>query len=134
MAIIVLTNLGGETNEVNTWGMSKGIAKIIGFDCIVDTNYITNDGQKLKRAKLSTMKKLVGSYELSKSRSPRTISLKDGKLIYDNGTASFELIQLSDGNFIKLGVENEEILEVMSSDFKKLKWKGDKEMLIRVDK
>lgn len=134
LCIIVLTNLGGESKDVNSWGIGQGVTEKLGYNTLIDLNYITNSGLTIKKIKQSTGQKLVGIYELSKSKSTRKIYLENDKVIYNNGSAAFELAEMSDGNFIKLGVENEEILEVMSKDFRKLKWKGYDEELIKVRK
>lgn len=134
VCVIVLTNLGGESKEVNAWGIAQGIAEKIGYSTRIDYDYITKDGLSLKKINAATAKKLTGHYVLSKSKSPRKFYSENDTLMYNNGTANFKLAELSDGNFIKLGVENEEILEVISKDYKNLQWKGNEEMLIRTNK
>lgn len=133
--IIVLTNLGiGQFDAVNSWGLAQGIASILGHNTLIDSSYVTCSGLTIKKFNKNGLKKLIGTYELESSKLVRKFYLENRTLVYDRGTAKNVLAELSDGNFIKLGVENEEILEVMSKDFKKLKWKGNKEMLIKVDK
>jgi len=136
VGVIVLTNLGlGFYDNVNSWGIAPHIGKmLLGYDTFIDSTYITNEGFTIKKTELSTVQKIVGTYELSKSKLNRKIYSENGKLMYSNGSAIFELAELSNGNFIKLGIENEEILEIISKDFKKLKWKGNEEMLLRINK
>lgn len=135
-SVIVLTNLGlGYYDHVDSWGIAPHIGKmLLGYNMSIDSSYITKSGLTIKNIKQSIAKKLVGTYELSKSKSIRKIYLENEKLMYDNGTAKFELAELSNGNFIKLNTENEEILEVLSKDFKKLRWKGNEEMLVKSNK
>ncbi len=136
LSVIVLTNLGlGFYDRVNSWGIAPYIGKmLIGYNTFIDSKYITRRGFTIKKTKQSTAKKLVGEYELSKSKLIRKIYLENDKLMYNNGSTVVELAELSDGSFIKLGIENEEILEVVSKDFKKLKWKGSEEILIKLNK
>ncbi|MBL7930759.1 MAG: beta-lactamase family protein [Bacteroidia bacterium] len=136
VSVIVLTNLGiGFYDAVNSWGMAPHIGKmILGYNLSIDSTYVTKSGLTIKKVKPEIAKKMVATYELSKSKLVRKIYLENDRLIYNNGTASFELAQLSDGSFIKLGVETEQILEAVSKDFTKLKWKGNEEMLLKVSK
>lgn len=134
MSVIILTNLGlGFYDHVNSWGIAPNIGKmLLGYNMSIDSNYITKNGLTIRKIRKSTKQKLVGTYELGKSKSIRKIYTINERVMYNNGSAEFEIAELSNGNFIKLGIENEEILEVLSKDFKKLRWKGNEEALIKI--
>lgn len=135
VSVIVLTNLGlGFYDQVNSWGIAPHIGKmLLGYNMSIDSTYIPKSGLTIKNLTPGVAQKISGKYETSKSRSPRKIYSENGRLFYNNGSATFELAELSNGDFIKLGIETEEVLEVLSKDFKKLKWKGNEEMLLRTD-
>lgn len=135
VSIIVLTNLGighDDDGTVNSWGIASHIGNMLGYNTLIDSTYTTKDGLKIIKTNAKQIKKISGTYEFKERKVTRKIYRENGKLYYDKGNTRDVLAQLSNGSFIKLGVENEEILEVKSADFKELEWKGSNGKLVRV--
>jgi hypothetical protein len=136
VSIIVLTNLGighDDDGSVNSWGIASHIGNMLGYNTLIDSTYTTKDGLKIIKTNAKQIKKISGTYEFKERKVTRKIYSENGKLFYDKGNTRDVLAQLSNGSFIKLGVENEEILEVKSADFKELEWKGSNGKLVRVE-
>lgn len=132
VTFIVLTNLGnGSYDTVNSWGLASGVAKLLGYNYLIEEGYITKEGNKMITPKMELLNSIVGSYLLGDGQT-RKIYLENDKLYYERSKNNrSELRALDNGKFIMLGIANEFILEISSENNTTLQWSNNGGVLVR---
>lgn len=123
VSVVTLTNLGdGGYDNVDYGGISIGIANILGFKVLTDSDYITNDGVKVIPMTDKIIKKIIGKYTLSASwgKAPASIIKENDKVYLSSGGFKFELGLLENGSLIQYGLPFEYILTPNDKSYKTL--------------
>ncbi len=119
IAVCVLTNLGYNGNDqVQSWGLSLEIAKILNMNAFIDRAYIKGKGLTIVPIKKKTLKQLIGEYKIRENSFP--IFIRDDEVMIKTPFGEFELVQLDTGDFIFMGANEEFILKPLDSEFKEI--------------